>query len=63
MKVVQSEEVGPSHWPRLQVAEPGQGTNSGTRLEFKDAAGKDLGTIVLGKKHMRQSSEPVAVWR
>jgi hypothetical protein len=58
IKAVQSEEVGPSHWPRLQVAEPGQGTNSGTRLEFKDATGKDLGTLVLGKKHMRQSTEP-----
>jgi len=58
LEVVQSEEVGPSLWPRLQVAEPGAGTNSGVRLQFKDAAGKDLGTIVLGKKHMRQSSEP-----
>jgi hypothetical protein len=58
LKVVQSEEVGPSLWPRLQVAEPGAGTNSGVRLQFKDAAGKDLGTLVLGKKHMRQNSEP-----
>jgi hypothetical protein len=58
LEVVQSEDVGPSLWPRLQVAEPGAGTNSGVRLQFKDAAGKDLGTIVLGKKHMRQSSGP-----
>jgi hypothetical protein len=57
LEVVQSEDVGPSLWPRLQVAEPGAGTNSGVRLQFKDAAGKDLGTIVLGKKHLRQSSE------
>jgi hypothetical protein len=54
MKAVQSEEVGPSQWARLQLAEPGQGTNSGTRLEFKDASGKELGTVVLGKKHLRQ---------
>jgi hypothetical protein len=58
MKIVQSEEVGPSQWPRLQMADPGQGTNSGTRLEFKDASGQGVGTIVLGKKHMRQSSGP-----
>jgi hypothetical protein len=58
MKIIQSEEVGPSQWPRLQVAEPGQGTNSGTRIEFKNASGKGLGTVVLGKKHMRQSSGP-----
>jgi hypothetical protein len=58
MKIVQSEEIGPSQWPRLQVAEPGQGTNSGTRLEFQDATGKGVGTVVLGKKHMRQASAP-----
>jgi hypothetical protein len=58
MKIVQSEEVGPSQWTRLQLADAGAGTNSGTRLEFKDASGKGLGTVVLGKKHMRQSSAP-----
>jgi len=56
LKVVQSEQVGPSQWARLQMAEPGQGTNSGMRLEFKDPTGKELGAIVLGKKHMRQGS-------
>ncbi|MCL4179419.1 MAG: DUF4340 domain-containing protein [Verrucomicrobia bacterium] len=58
LKIVQSEEIGPSQWPRLQMADPGQGTNSGTRLEFKDGSGKAVGTIVLGKKHMRQSPGP-----
>ncbi len=56
LKVVQSEQVGASQWSRLQLAELGQGTNSGTRVEFKDSSGKELGTIVLGKKHMHEGS-------
>jgi len=52
LKVVQSEQVGPSQLPRLQLAPPGQGTNSGTVLELKSKDGKSLATLTLGKKHM-----------
>jgi len=58
LKVVQSEMVGPSQLPRLELIAPGKGTNSGTLVEFKDKAGKTLKSMLLGKKHMRKSETP-----
>lgn len=57
LKVVQTEEVGPSQLTRLWLVE-GQGTNAATVVEFKDQSGKQLGTMLLGKKHMRKSNRP-----
>src|SRR5205814_943276 len=57
LKIVQSEKVGPSQWARLRLA-PGQGSNSPVVLELKDAAGKPLRTLLLGKKHMKRSDQP-----
>jgi len=49
LKVVQSETVGESLLPRLDLAAPGQREGSGTLIEFKDAAGKPLDSLILGK--------------
>lgn len=56
LKVVQSEEVGPSQYARLNLT-PGQGTNAATVAEFSDANGKPIRTLVLGKTHMRESKQ------
>jgi hypothetical protein len=57
LKVVQTEEVGPSQLPRLWLVE-GQGTNTATVVEFKDQGGKQISSMLLGKKHMRKSNRP-----
>ena len=49
LKVVQSETVGESLLPRLNLAAPGQREGTGTLVEFKDAAGKPLASLILGK--------------
>ena len=57
LKVVQTEQVGPSQYSKLELLEPAKatGTNSGTLIEFKDKSDKTLKAVVLGKKHMRKS--------
>jgi hypothetical protein len=59
LKVVQSEKVGPSQLPRLQLA-PGPGTNGPVTVEFKDVSDKPLRTLLLGKMHTRKSNRPSA---
>jgi len=68
LKVTQSEQVGASLWPRVQLADPGKGESAGTGkdgastvkegagtlIEFKDAAGKPLARLVLGKKVLKK---------
>ncbi len=56
LKVTQSEQVGESLWPRLDLAEPGAGKGEGvgTLIEFKDSAGKPLTRLVLGKKVLKK---------
>lgn len=54
LKVVQSEQIGPSQLGRFELLPPGPGTNSGTLVEFKDKAGKTLNTLLLGKKHLQK---------
>lgn len=51
LKVVQTEQVGASQLPRLELA--ASGTNVPTVVEFRDAGGKAFKTLTLGKKHMR----------
>ena len=58
LKIVQTEEVGPSQLWRFGLLAPGTGSNTATLVEFKDAAGKSLNTLLLGKKHMRKSTQP-----
>lgn len=57
MKIVQSEQVGPSQLPRLELT-TGEGPNSATVLEFKGQGDKPLKTLLLGKKHLRKSQSP-----
>lgn len=54
LKVVQSESVGESLLPRLDLAAPGKGEGGGTLVEFKDAAGKTISSLILGKKILKK---------
>lgn len=58
LKVVQNEQVGASQLPRLSLTTTGEGTNTATVVEMKDSAGKEISTLLLGKKHMRKSNRP-----
>jgi hypothetical protein len=53
IKVVQSDEIGPSQRPRVELGEPGSGAGGGTLVEFKDAQGNVLDSLLVGKRHMR----------
>ncbi len=54
LKVVQSEEIGPSQLGRFELLPPGSAANSGTLVEFKDAGGKVINSVLLGKKHQKK---------
>jgi hypothetical protein len=54
LKTVQGIKVGPSQFARLELAEPGQ-PGAGTRVEFKDKDGKALGTLMVGKKFVKNA--------
>ena len=56
LKIVQTEDVGPSQLGRFGLLPPGAETNSATQIEFKDQSGKTLDTLLLGKNHMHQSA-------
>ena len=60
IKIVQSDDIGPSQRPRVELAEPGTGPGSGTLIEFKDPQGRVLDSMLVGKRHMRaeSSSDP-----
>jgi hypothetical protein len=53
IKVVQSDEIGPSQRPRVELGEPGSGAGAGTLIEFKDAQGKVIDSLLVGKRHIR----------
>ena len=55
LKVVQTETVGASQLPRLELAP--NGTNAPTIVEFRDAGGKAIKTLSLGKKHMKSGGQ------
>lgn len=55
LKVIQSEEVGPSQLPRLELA-PGQGSNAPVIVDFKGQGDKLIRTLLLGKKHMKAAT-------
>ena len=54
LKVMQADPVGESLLPRVELVEPGKGEGAGTLIEMKDAAGKTLATLVLGKKVLKK---------
>jgi len=54
LKVTQAEQVGAALWPRVDLADPGTGKGSGTRVEFKNGSGQVLASLVLGKKVLKK---------
>jgi hypothetical protein len=52
--VTQSEQVGASLLPRVELADPGTGSGGGTLIEFRDGAGKVLAGLILGKKVLKK---------
>ncbi|HRZ56423.1 MAG TPA: DUF4340 domain-containing protein [Candidatus Paceibacterota bacterium] len=57
LKVVQPIRIGPSQLGRLELT-TSEETNSATLVTLADKEGKPLRKVLLGKKHMRQSSSP-----
>jgi len=57
LKIVQSERVGRSQLPRLDLV-PGRGTNAALVVDLKDKDDKELQSLLLGKKHMQKSKSP-----
>src|SRR6185436_11386276 len=55
LKVAQPVEAGQSQLARLDLQPPDKG--AGTLVEFKDKSGKNLNTLLLGKKHMRKGGD------
>jgi hypothetical protein len=53
-KIVQSESVGESLYPRLNLGEPGKGEGTGTLLELKDKAGKSIAKLIFGKVSLKK---------
>lgn len=58
LKAVRTEQVGPSQLSRLELLDPGKGAGSGTLIEFKDKSGKAVGSVLLGKPHLRKPETP-----
>jgi hypothetical protein len=54
LKVVQADTVSESLLPRVQLVAPGKGEGAGTLVDIKDAAGKSLAALVLGKKVLKK---------
>ena len=59
LKIVQSEEVGPSQLPRLDLA-PSKGTNSPITVAFKGQNDKPIKMLLLGKQHIQKPSQEQA---
>jgi hypothetical protein len=55
LKIAQADPIGASQLARMHLAEPGSGPDSATLVEFKDAQGKTLQSLLLGKKHTHKS--------
>jgi hypothetical protein len=63
-KVVQSETVGATLLPRLNLVEPGKSAKpaeAGTQLELSDKGGKPLASILLGKKVIKTEPSPLPI--
>ncbi|HZM03128.1 MAG TPA: DUF4340 domain-containing protein [Candidatus Saccharimonadales bacterium] len=58
LKIAQAEPIGPSQMARMHLEDPGKGPDSATLIEFKDAQGKALQSLLVGKKHTRKSNRP-----
>ena len=58
LRPLQEVEVGPSQFGRLELSPPGSEATTGTLLELKDAQGKRLAAMLLGKKYLKQTDVP-----
>ena len=54
LKSAQAQALEATQLGRFDLLPPGAATNSGTLVEFKDAAGKTLNSVLLGKQHMKK---------
>jgi hypothetical protein len=64
LKVVQTENVGASLLPRLNLVAPAADAKAegmGTQLELSDKAGKPLGSLLLGKKYVKVEPSPLPI--
>lgn len=57
LKPVQTEQVGQAQLGRLQLLPPGDGANTAIRVEFHDAGGKVLTSLLLGKTQTREDAQ------
>ena len=55
LRIVQSEKLGPSQWPRLALI-AGQGTNAALEVNFLGQNDKSIKTLLLGKMHTKKSN-------
>ena len=56
LKITQPIKLSsPASLAKLELITPDKGTNAGTLIEFKDKDGKILKTLLLGKKHHKES--------
>jgi len=57
LKAVQTEKIGASQLGRLELLPPGPGAGTATRVEFRDASGKALESLMLGKTQMGEDKQ------
>jgi len=58
LKTIEEVKVGPSQLGRLELNAPDKGgTNSATVVEFKDAKGGNLKSLLLGKKYSKSAPD------
>ena len=56
LKVARPMPVAEKQLARLELTPPDKGTNAGTLVEFKEKGGKTAASLLLGKKHMKESA-------
>ena len=64
LKVVQTENVGATLLPRLNLIAPAKDAkpeSAGTELELSDKSGKVIGTLLLGKKVIKIEPSPLPI--
>lgn len=60
LKIVQTEPVGPSQLPRLDLASPSAETNAALLLELDGASGTPLNRLLLGKTHSHDAGNAMS---
>ena len=64
LKVVQTENVGETLLPRLNLLDPAKNDkadNAGTLLELSDKSGKVIGSVLLGRKVIKIEPSPLPI--